>query len=315
MMKLSVIIPIYNAADTLQKCLQSVSEQDNTDVELILIDDGSTDDSLRICQDYAAAHDNTTVLTQKHTGQAAARNLGIQHASGTYLFFADADDIVLPNAFQHIIERMDGTELLVFGYDQNGTKHTYPSGEASAAEIKKTYFCADKARQVKGSVWNKCFVREVIARKHVEFPALSRNEEEVFLMEYLDHIEHIRFDEQVLYAFHPITLQKAFVRMPDDYAQQVVSFKNTCLAFAEKWDVLTQDSKNAIAKEFFGKMMLALKLCADPKQRDKKRFYDNADLLLSEIPAEQPVRSVRMFRILRKKWYWLAYLLICRQVK
>lgn len=315
MIKLSVIVPVYNAADTLPRCLESIAKQDCRDVEVILIDDGSTDDSLKLCQSYADTYNNVSVYTQAHAGQSAARNLGMQHATGIYLFFADADDALLPNAFSCMIEKMNGTQLLVFGYEQNGTPHMYSSGELSAAEAKTAYFCADKDRRVKGSIWNKCFLRNVIETNQIAFPPLSRNEEEVFLMEYLDHIEQIRFEEQVLYSFCPITMQRAFVRMPEDYAQQVVAFKNTCLEFAEKWNVLTEQSKNAIAKEFYGKMMLALKLCLNPKHRDKKQFNLIADLLLFEIPAAQAVESMRMFRILQKKWYLLAYLLLRRQVK
>ena len=91
-MKLSVIIPIYNVKDYLEKCIESVLNQDYKNFELILVDDGSTDGSEQICDKYSRNNPNALVFHQKNSGVCAARNLGIENATGDYLCFVDSDD-------------------------------------------------------------------------------------------------------------------------------------------------------------------------------------------------------------------------------
>ena len=92
MPKVSVIIPVYNVEKYLRECLNSVINQTLKDIEIILVDDGSTDSSLSICQEYAKKDDRIIVLTQQNQGAAVARNNGIKIAKGEYLSILDSDD-------------------------------------------------------------------------------------------------------------------------------------------------------------------------------------------------------------------------------
>ncbi len=92
--KVSVVVPIYNAGKYLRKCLNSVAQQTLKDIEIILIDDGSTDDSAAICDEYASKDDRVKVFHKDNEGVSAARNLGIEQAKGEYLSFVDDDDHV-----------------------------------------------------------------------------------------------------------------------------------------------------------------------------------------------------------------------------
>ncbi len=93
---ISVIIPVYNASATLRQCVDSLLTQEYKDFELILVDDGSTDKSLSICQDYTTKDRRVKVLHQDNLGVSAARNLGIQHSAGVWVTFVDSDDYVEP---------------------------------------------------------------------------------------------------------------------------------------------------------------------------------------------------------------------------
>ena len=93
-MKFSVIIPVYDAGETLRGCLDSVLGQEYGDFELILVDDGSTDDSGRICDEYAVADKRVMVIHKRNGGASTARNVGIEAATGEYLVFIDSDDYV-----------------------------------------------------------------------------------------------------------------------------------------------------------------------------------------------------------------------------
>lgn len=99
-MKISVIVPVYNAANYIAMCIQSVQNQTFNSWELILIDDGSQDNSLEICQKYADEDDRISVIHQENAGPGIARNTGIAKALGNYVVFIDSDDYIEKDYFQ-----------------------------------------------------------------------------------------------------------------------------------------------------------------------------------------------------------------------
>ncbi len=101
--RISVIIPVYNVEAYLPQCLDSVLSQDHRDLEVILIDDGSTDASGAICDGYAARDSRVRVIHQKNGGAAAAKNAGLRIATGTYLSFVDSDDYLEPNVYGYML--------------------------------------------------------------------------------------------------------------------------------------------------------------------------------------------------------------------
>lgn len=108
---LTVIIPVYNAEDYLEECLNSVINQTYRYVEIIVVNDGSTDDSLMILNKYSTEYGNIKVISQENAGQSSARNRGIEHASGKYISFIDADDYILPNTFEELVGEIEDNYL------------------------------------------------------------------------------------------------------------------------------------------------------------------------------------------------------------
>lgn len=105
-MKISIIVPIYNAELYLQNCLESIQKQTTKDYELLLINDGSQDNSEIICTEYAQADKRVKVFAQKNSGVSAARNRGIREASGDYIAFIDADDTVASDYLEKLLSVM-----------------------------------------------------------------------------------------------------------------------------------------------------------------------------------------------------------------
>ena len=105
-MFLSIIIPIYNGAKFLKRTLDSVLCQGLNDLEyeLILVDDGSTDNTLDICNFYKSNYLNIKVCSKRNEGLSMARNKGLQMASGDYVYFMDADDFLMPNGFKYLLD-------------------------------------------------------------------------------------------------------------------------------------------------------------------------------------------------------------------
>ncbi len=134
MCKLSIIVPVYNVEPYLRKCVDSLLSQDIIDYEIILVDDGSTDGSGFICDEYGQMYDVSMydvcgkcirVIHQKNGGLSAARNKGICAAKGEYLMFVDSDDYIEPNVLKCLIEQVETEELDVLKFDYQNVNAQY----------------------------------------------------------------------------------------------------------------------------------------------------------------------------------------------
>lgn len=335
MSKLTIIMPVYNAADTLQAAIDSVTAQSYTDISIIIVDDASTDTSLQMMQAAAAgdagrkmpamdSHGDAMaakksgkkgvsvnspggvalekdsrikVLTMKsHSGAAAARNAALQavEADCPYVYFADADDVMAVNAAQVMVDKMEstGADLLTFGYRQMSRKNssvkeiTAPAGSFTGAQIRADYttYTAQSPCKVLGSCWNKCFRMDIIRRYGVEFGDMPRNEEEVFILRYLEHTETVYNIPDILYDFYPIDLQRAWERLPEDFCEYVELFRKIRLEYAQKWGCDTPKTREFIAGEYWGKMMLGLRLCFNPKKKqDGAEFNRRVKMIMQGL--------------------------------
>lgn len=113
-MKLSIVIPMFNAENYISRCLNSALDQNlpNNEYEIIIINDGSTENSLKICQEFAIKHSNIKIISTENLGQSSARNAGIQISKGEYIYFIDSDDYISTNSLDILIE-----ESLKFNLD------------------------------------------------------------------------------------------------------------------------------------------------------------------------------------------------------
>lgn len=117
-MKLSIIIPIYNCEKYLKRCLDSILAQTMQDYEILMINDGSTDNSGLIASEYSKMDERFILYNSVNKGPGHARNIGIKHAKGTYISFIDSDDTIEPSMYQNIFEKTkkDQLDVIIFGY-------------------------------------------------------------------------------------------------------------------------------------------------------------------------------------------------------
>ena len=127
---ISIIIPIFNTAAYLARCIASVKSQTYTDWQLILVDDGSTDDSLLLAHQAQAADKRIVVLRQQHSGQSAARNLGLRYAKGEFLAFVDSDDYLDPDYLQTLVSNIGNFDVVQCGY-----RRVTPDGQVIKTDI------------------------------------------------------------------------------------------------------------------------------------------------------------------------------------
>ena len=117
MKKISIIVPIYNCEKYIESCIESIVQQSYPNIELILVNDGSKDETGEICQMYADKDSRIQYLEQKNRGVSAARNHGIEMATGEFLMFVDADDVIMKDACERLASRIeDDTDMILCGF-------------------------------------------------------------------------------------------------------------------------------------------------------------------------------------------------------
>ena len=141
-MRFSVVIPVYNVADYLRGCIDSVLANDCSDCEILLVDDGSTDGICpAVCDEYAASYpDLIGVIHQENRGLGGARNTGLEAAKGEYLLFVDSDDTIAPDTLGRLGEAIEESHADIIAFNLNSD-----DGEGTLTPIKANYFLAEKA--------------------------------------------------------------------------------------------------------------------------------------------------------------------------
>ena len=175
MSKLSIIVPIYNVEKYLKRCIDSILSQTYIDFEAILIDDGSSDQSGRIIDEYAKTDERIVAIHQKNKGVSAARNAGLQVAKGEYIGFVDPDDWIEPDMYSVLLDMMDSEHCDIascswMANDENGVETPYSSGLSSALMSREEYMkhLFDMPPTVAGSVWSKVIRRDIIRSDFLE---------------------------------------------------------------------------------------------------------------------------------------------------
>jgi CDP-glycerol glycerophosphotransferase len=173
--RVSVVVPFYNTVDLLGECLASIAAQTMSDLQVLMVDDGSTDGSPAIAKAQAAADDRFTLITVPNGGPGAARNHGIAAAEGEYLAFVDADDVLPPDAYEKLLATIeDGSSDFISGGVLRLTGDgLVPSGlhdQAIKARKLKTHLSASRELLYDISVWNKLFRRKFWDESGLCFP-------------------------------------------------------------------------------------------------------------------------------------------------
>lgn len=190
---ITVIIPAYNAAKTIVCCIKSLLKQTYQDWELIIIDDGSTDNTLDVCQSF---HDQRIQVYHKmNGGVSSARNAGLVYAKGEYIAFVDADDYLEPMYLEHLYQgREYDLSITGFCYDNEPEKSNSLLELTDKSSIAKSLSDLINADQL-CYPWGRLFKCSIIEQNHIRFNEKMRfAEDNVFNWEYLCHINSLRLD-------------------------------------------------------------------------------------------------------------------------
>lgn len=187
---ISVVIPVFNAEKYLKKCVESIENQTYKAFEIILVDDGSTDNSGKMCDELKQSNGNISVIHQKNSGASSARNAGIESASGEYVVFCDSDDYIDAEMLRKLTEakKSHPSKLVLCGIEKitsSGRKSCLLEGEKLLEVSKKDFFAVQKAQLFNAPV-NKLFERDILIKKNIRFnPSVALGEDLIFNADYV----------------------------------------------------------------------------------------------------------------------------------
>ena len=180
---ISVIVPIFNVESYLAECLRSIVNQSYTKLEIILVDDGSTDGSAKIAERYAKVDKRIKLIRKKNGGLGAARNTGLRYATGDFIVFSDSDDVVPPNSYREMLKSLEtsGSDFVTGSYFR-----MYEASDYQPPWIERLHQHARHGLQVTDYLdgmanvfaWNKMFRADFISKIDLKFPENIRYEDQ-----------------------------------------------------------------------------------------------------------------------------------------
>ena len=211
MLKYSVIVPVYNVENYLSRCIDSLLAQNYVDLEILLIDNGSGDQSGQICEDYATQFSNITAYHIPNKGVGSARNFGLSKAKGEFICFVDADDYLVGNLFSDVESQLDSQlDLLVFSYYNSIEKNL--SEIDRSAKILPTEGKKDKSdfialfqelwlTDMMYTVWNKIYRKEFLEEHQIVFESYELGEDVRFNLNVYQHVNAVLLVKSCYYVY------------------------------------------------------------------------------------------------------------------
>lgn len=201
---LSIIVPIYNSENYLEYCLESLVLQEFKDFEVILVDDGSTDESLKICKSYSDRYNNIKVVHQENKGVSSARQNGIKIAAGDWVIFVDSDDFVEKNMCEIIYKSIYETDCDIIAFDQRFNETSYYKGNKSELVKGILGFEAnfDLNNRSLFSVCSKAYNKRFLLKNKIVFEyELFNGEDMIFNIDAFIKANNIKFVNKEFYHY------------------------------------------------------------------------------------------------------------------
>ena len=249
----SIVVPVYNVEQYLEKGVNSILSQTYHDFEMILVDDGSTDSSGHLCDRFAQKDQRIKVIHKSNAGVSAARNTGIEQAGGEYICFIDSDDWIENNYLQRIDEEIDDFDILFFGsvwHYEDGTSRSlcFHQSEYRNDVHEAIFHLLENNIDINyfGFTWNKVFRKDIIERYHLRFMEnLAISEDEVFTLAYCNHIQSLKIIDSSLYHYlwksqgltHKKRKSKEWLLLADSFQKLLDGIENKDLIHYYKYRI------------------------------------------------------------------------------
>ena len=252
-MKYSVIIPVYNSEKTIERCIESITSQKRTDVEII-INDGSTDMSEGFCKNLQNEYNNIVYIHKENGGVSSARNSGLSVASGKYVMFVDSDDYVDGKCFE-ILDSYTKSNAdyyqFVFSIEANGTvkeDKSWPERYVNTESEKEAFIVESVVKRSINSCWAKLYKREIIEKKGLRFcEELSVGEDLTFVFAFLLSADKFERIDSRIYFVDVSNEESLSRRYRENLSEQLICVYENMLNALEESNIKGNSVKNSLA--------------------------------------------------------------------
>lgn len=284
MPKVSIIVPIYNSEAHLSRCIDSILAQTYSDFELILVNDGSIDNSGKICEEYAQKDSRISVIHTENGGTSSARNIGIEKSRGEYITFVDSDDTIYPN---YLCTFSYNADFEVAGLETIGSNNDKNLPQASMLLSNNidiaNWFIDDYNALYLTTICSKMFRREIIKSNLLQFDLfLKRGEDTIFVYNYISCCKNIKLNPIVIYKyyFEATAIEQKYSlnanECIDHIHARIASTKNIEQAFSIKLTATKKDTYTTYLHLFYTYLKSANKI---ERITELKKFRENSNKL------------------------------------
>lgn len=253
-MKYSVIIPVYNSVKTIKRCIESITSQERIDVEIIIINDGSTDESESLCKFLQREHNNIIYIHKENGGVSSARNSGLSVARGKYVMFVDSDDYVDGKCFE-ILDSYTKSNAdyyqFVFSIEANGTvkeDKSWPECCVNTESEKEAFIIESVVTRSINSCWAKLYKREIIEKKGLRFcEELSVGEDLTFVFAFLLLADKFERIDSRIYFVDVSNEESLSRRYRENLSEQLICVYENMLNALEESNIKGNSVKNSLA--------------------------------------------------------------------
>ncbi len=302
----SLIIPVYNCEKYLQRCLRSILSQSYKNLEIVLVDDGSSDRSGLICDEFKQEDSRVIVVHQKNGGVSCARNKGIEVANGEWLCFVDGDDYVAPDYVTNMYNAVkNGTDLVI--------AKTSRSIPIENIDLEKDdiplYFSEKSILSLSGPVC-KLFSKKIIGDCAIRFPEnISMGEDGVFFTQYLNHVSKVSLIDVCDYVYYDNENSLSTKYYPFDMEWRCfISWKRE----VETFFLQTCDAPRHVWNNRIGSQFIRCIQCLHRCRKTQLSFFQKMDCL-KKIPQEYIV-GFKKYYTPKSKGQWLLKKLITNRL-
>ena len=296
----SVIVPVYNVEKYLMRCYNSIAAQTYDHWEALLIDDGSTDDSGRICDEIALNDDRVKVFHKENEGPGIARNLGIKNAKGEYLFFLDSDDYLTENAIETLVHLTDKDYDLIMGnffYKEMHDKFPISEGRFADKEIIDEILLrmigseAGKNDQIMSSACGKLYKKSIVESNEVWFPPERECEDCIFNLKFLPCCHSAYVIESAIY--HYCYNEESLTHKYDSAKFEKIMRAYHKIQVLLKESGLLEKAKGRLRNNFMGQIRTCLKIEAYyDRENGRRNAIKNVKKIITNENTREIMRSM-----------------------
>lgn len=282
--KISIIVPIFNSEKTLDRCIESLIAQTYNNLEIILINDGSIDNSLNICRKYKQFDQRIIIIDKKNGGVSSARNAGIDIATGKYIMFCDSDDWVEENWCQILFSNFEENNLVMSGAYIEGKQEYYPyevKADGFQERISRIDFYTFKLKLF-NVPWNKIYEKKIIDTLSLRYDEkISNGEDFLFNIQYLTGITgsiillknctyHYTWEEKVSLSN----------KVSEDYMTQCMHLFHLVEITITEIGTLSAKNRKIFYTDFFNQFQKALFFCLQNNEKKLCKRFKEGNMIM-----------------------------------